>query len=262
MFLIDYNDSFSSFHFSESLHTSGFAFLKNHPVNLELVNKMYDKWSYFFYSEIDEKNKYIFDETNHDGFVSQDRSETAKGFSKKDEKEFYDVYNWGRCPEYLRDETIEFFKEMHNLATILVKWLDISNKDNFIDVNNSLLRPIYYPPTKSFVRAQEHGDINILTLLRATKEGGLQIRINNTWIDAPVDPSVMIINSGDMLNLLTNGSYPSGIHRVLGSSGKRISLPFFSHPYDELKLSEIHTALSFKNERFEDIGFKKNKDEM
>lgn len=262
MFLIDYNEMYSSFNFSESLHTSGFAILKNHPVNLDLINSVYDKWSYFFESEMDYKNKYIFDEIYHDGFVSQERSETAKGFLNKDEKEFYHVYRWGRCPEYLRNETIKLFEEMYSLATILVKWLNISNMDNIIDVNNSLLRPIYYPSTKSFVRAQEHGDINMLTLLPATKESGLQIKINDTWIDAPVDPSFMIINSGDMLSLFTNGYYPSGIHRVLGSNEKRISLPFFSHPYNELNLSEVHTALSFKIERFEDIGLKKNKDEM
>ena len=130
MFLIDYSDSLSKFYFSESLHSSGFAFLKNHPLNLDLIHSVYEKWSDFFESDLDYKNKYIFDETNHDGFVSQERSETAKGFSEKDEKEFYHVYNWGRCPEHLQDETIKLFKEMHNFASILVKWLDIPYKDN------------------------------------------------------------------------------------------------------------------------------------
>ncbi len=258
MFLIDYNDVLSMQHFSDSLHTSGFAFLKNHPVDLQTINDVYSSWSSFFDSELDHKNMYLFDEKNHDGFVSQERSETAKGFSEKDVKEFYHVYKDGRCPKYLRNETLKLFYEMQDFASTLVKWLKITDTYDILDVNNTLLRPIYYPPTQSFIRAQEHGDINLLTLLPATKESGLQVKLNNTWVDAPTDPSIIIVNSGDMLNLLTNGYYLSGIHRVIGSVEERISVPFFSHPYDNLQLSETHTTLSFKNERFKDIGLKKN----
>tara|TARA_B100000214_G_C23967954_1_gene628668 strand:- start:484 stop:1266 length:783 start_codon:yes stop_codon:yes gene_type:complete len=257
MNFIDYKGINFANELSASLHINGFALLKNHPLNPSKIQNMYNHWRHFFESDIQEKNMYSLDKKKYDGFVSTEQSETAKGFDKKDEKEFFHFFIWGKCPDKLRNITSDIFYDFYKFSLILVNHLETKcHKEirSIMDANESLLRPIYYPSSNSFIRAQEHGDINILTLLPATVEGGLQIKINNTWISAPIDPSILIINSGDMLSEITDNYYPSGIHRVLGSDKKRISLPFFSHPQNDAVLSSRYTASSYKKERFKDLG--------
>ena len=46
--------------FTQSLHQTGFSVLKNHPIDLSLINDVYEEWSMFFSREI--KNNYLFNE--------------------------------------------------------------------------------------------------------------------------------------------------------------------------------------------------------
>ena len=73
--------------FVMSLRETGFAVLENHPIKQKEVERIYTLWQDFFCGE--EKHGYAFDEKSHAGFVSSQRSETAKGYSLKDLKEFF-----------------------------------------------------------------------------------------------------------------------------------------------------------------------------
>jgi isopenicillin N synthase-like dioxygenase len=72
-----------------------------------------------------------------------------------------------------------------------------------------------------------HTDYECLTLLH-TRNSGLQVMTqNDRWIDVPVDPSVYVVNIGDMLEAWSNGILRSTPHRVLNLSPERFSLPYF-----------------------------------
>lgn len=77
----------------------------------------------------------------------------------------------------------------------------------------------------------EHTDYGLLTLLAQDKNGGLQVKTPNGWIEAPPIEGALVCNIGDMLDRLTGGVYRSTPHRVRNVSGKsRLSFPFFFDP--------------------------------
>ncbi|NMV12645.1 isopenicillin N synthase family oxygenase, partial [Vibrio parahaemolyticus] len=114
-------------------------------------------------------------------------------------------------------------------------------------INNSdktLLRVLHYPPMTGeeepgAIRAAAHEDINLLTVLPAANEPGLQVKSKEgDWIDVPCDFGNLIINIGDMLQEASGGYFPSTTHRVINPTGgrqekSRISLPLFLHPKPE-----------------------------
>ena len=81
------------------------------------------------------------------------------------------------------------------------------------------------------------------------------------WIDAPTDPSIIIVNVGDMLQEFTNGELKSTTHRVIntkeGENNPRYSLPFFFHPQASFRLSKRYTAGQYLDQRLKEIGLKK-----
>lgn len=123
-----------------------------------------------------------------------------------------------------------------------------------IDHGNSILRPLHYPPlaegAPAGVRSAAHEDINLITLMVASDEPGLEIlRRDGTWLPVEVAPGEVVVNVGDMLQRLTNHVLPSTTHRVVNPRGQattrsRYSLPFFLHPNPELLIETLPACVS------------------
>ena len=275
---VDYRDPDAARKFTESLHQTGFGVLTNHPLSQHLLNTIYQEW-YEFY-QTDAKNKYPFDAEKMDGYFSPKVSETAKGFSKRDLKEFYHIYPWGRVPSEVSNAAVEYYAEGSKLAAELLQWVEDHSpaeikakysmplSDMITDSDLTLLRVLHYPPLQGdeepdAVRAAAHGDINLLTVLPAATQAGLQVLgKDDAWHDVPCDFGMLIVNIGDMLDEASQGYYPSTIHRVLNPTGEeakksRISLPLFLHPRPDVVLSERHTSGSYLQERLRELGVKK-----
>ncbi|MEC9436707.1 MAG: 2OG-Fe(II) oxygenase family protein, partial [Candidatus Neomarinimicrobiota bacterium] len=131
---------------------------------------------------------------------------------------------------------------------------------------SNLFRIIHYPPIvdtieENALRAAAHEDINLITVLLAGSEPGLQAQdLNGNWHDISCDKNTIVVNSGDMLKLASNNYYPSTTHRVINpdpsSNVSRYSMPLFLHPRDEVVLNSEHTAGTYLNERLTEIGLK------
>jgi isopenicillin N synthase-like dioxygenase len=83
------------------------------------------------------------------------------------------------------------------------------------------------------VWAAEHGDINLITALPRATAPGLQVKVDDDWVDAVAPEGQVIINTGIMLERLTNGIIPIGRHRVVAApdyEGERYSVVQFCHP--------------------------------
>jgi isopenicillin N synthase-like dioxygenase len=102
----------------------------------------------------------------------------------------------------------------------------------------TLTRAIHYPPIQhapdsTHVWAGAHGDINLITALPRATAPGLQVLVDEHWVDAVAPDGQVIVNTGMMLERLTNGVIPTGVHRVVaapGYSGDRYSVVQFCHP--------------------------------
>jgi isopenicillin N synthase-like dioxygenase len=275
--VVDYTAPDAAEKFVKSLHETGFGVLINHPVKQSLVESIYKNWQAFFLTE--EKHSLAFDPIKQDGYFSTEISETAKGHSKKDIKEYFHIYPWGRIPAQLKDEILEYYQLTSQLAAELLDWVEVHSPiavadkysealSNMIkDTPNTLLRVLHYPPLTGgeeagAVRAAAHEDINLLTILPAANEPGLQVQQQDgEWIDVPSDFGNLIINIGDMLQEASAGYFPSTSHRVInptgqGSDKSRISLPLFLHPRSEVVLSDKHTQASYLLERLRELGVK------
>ena len=272
---IDYNDPSASSKLEKSLKSSGFAVLKNHPINVDLINKTYDDWESFFKGE--DKFNYLYNKKSQDGYFPF-LTENAKDSSIKDLKEFYHYYPWGKVPNHLEETTVALYNELVSLSSELLQWIEESCpsnvKENFSSSLNSMIsgstsnlfRIIHYPPIeknadKRAMRAAAHEDINLITVLLAGSEPGLQAKdVHEKWHDISCDKNMLIVNSGDMLNLASNGYYPSTTHRVINpkktKNVSRYSMPLFLHPRDEVVLNNVHTARTYLDERLKEIGLK------
>lgn len=110
--------------------------------------------------------------------------------------------------------------------------------DDMVPEGPTLTRAIRYPsmaelPAEGHVWAAEHGDINLITALPRATAPGLQVKVDGDWVDAVAPEGQVIINTGIMLERLTNGTVPIGWHRVVaapGYAGERYSVVQFCHP--------------------------------
>jgi len=272
--VVDYTAADAPQKFTESLRETGFAVLVDHPLPQQLVQRIYDEWLQFFDS--DDKFKYRFSDDNQDGYFGPDVSETAKGNTVRDLKEFFHVYPWGRYPTEVSDAALEYAEQAKVIANTLLGWVQDNTPPEVTKLfsrpldqmmegsTRTLLRVLRYPPLTGSeqpgaVRAASHEDINLLTVLPAANEPGLQVLDTaGNWHEVPCDFGSLVINCGDMLQLASGGYYPSTSHRVMNPTGEgakrsRLSLPLFLHPADDVVLAEGRTAFSFLQERIAEL---------
>ena len=272
---VDYTASDAGDRLARSLRETGFAVLANHPIRADRIDEAYALWGGFFAS--DSKLNYLRDYEKQDGYFPF-KSEHAKDAQKKDLKEFYHVYPWGRVPEGLEAFTRKLYADLTAIGIELLSWLDQLMPDEISASlsmplqemmqasQQSLLRILHYPPVSAeedaaAIRAAAHEDINLITLLLAGSQPGLQARDKQgQWHDVPCDPGMITINNGDMLSLATKGYFPSTTHRVINPDDKlnlsRYSMPMFLHPHPDVKLRQDFTAEAFLQERLKEIGLK------
>ncbi|MEZ5342368.1 MAG: 2-oxoglutarate and iron-dependent oxygenase domain-containing protein [Acidimicrobiales bacterium] len=108
------------------------------------------------------------------------------------------------------------------------QWFD----DNLVSDPTVLFRIFHYPPGDDATwGVGEHTDYGLLTVLAQDECGGLQVRLDDDWIDVPPEQGVFVCNLGDMIERLTEGRYRSTVHRVRNTSGRsRLSFPLFLDP--------------------------------
>lgn len=272
---VDFNASDAAQLFATSLKNTGFALIENAPLQQSVIDEAYRAWGEYFHSEA--KSEFLYSDETRDGYISTARSETAKGKTTKDLKEFYHYYQWGRCPEQLKVLTEALYQQMNAFAETLLAWVEQEMPENLRkalseplsqmvkDSPMTLLRFIHYPPLTGdedpdAVRAAAHEDINLITILPAATADGLQVQtMDGDWVDVDCNQDRIVINTGDMLSECTEGYYRATPHRVINPTGdaakeSRLSMPLFLHPREDVQLSDRHTAKSYLAERLRELG--------
>ena len=281
----------------------GFVAVKNHGIPSELIADLYKCVQQFFSLPSEKKKNFEDPElAGQRGYTSFGK-EHAKGSDAPDLKEFF---QYGQIvpgnhslkkeyPDNVKVDDIPGFNETFYKAyrafeksgksllqaIALYLLLDENYFDDFIEEGNSILRAIHYPPItsepKSAIRAEQHEDINLITLLVGASADGLQILTKrNEWIGVTSLPDQIVVNVGDMLQRLTNNKLKSTTHRVVNPAQElwhtsRFSIPFFLHPKSAMSLAALEscvdekhvkdyddiTAGDYLDERLREIGLKK-----
>ncbi|MDO8422770.1 MAG: 2-oxoglutarate and iron-dependent oxygenase domain-containing protein [Parvibaculum sp.] len=141
----------------------------------------------------------------------------------------------------LRDAVLDYLAALTRTAHALMEGVALALgleqryfADHYTADPTILFRIFHYPPSAGGDEewgVGEHTDYGLLTLLAQDRIGGLQVKTQCGWIDAPPIDNTFVCNIGDMLDHLTGGIYRSTPHRVRNASGKgRLSFPFFFDP--------------------------------
>jgi len=124
--------------------------------------------------------------------------------------------------------------------------------------SDTILRVIHYPPIPpdahpASLRAAAHEDINFITLLCEATADGLELcQRDGTWLPIRAVPGQIIVDSGDMLQQLTNGWLKSTTHRVVNAADdrdRRFSMPFFVHPRATVDLTPLARCVAHIGEQ-------------
>ncbi len=281
----------------------GFVAVKNHGISDALIADLYKYVQQFFSLPLEQKGKYeIPGLAGQRGYTSFGK-EHAKGSDAPDLKEFFqygqivpqDHPLKAEYPDNVKVDEVEGFNETlfsayrafekcgQSLLRAIALFVHLNENyfDEYISEGNSIVRAIHYPPItvepKSAIRAEQHEDINLITLLVGASAGGLEILTrNNEWVAVTSLPDQIVVNVGDMLQRLTNNQFKSTTHRVVNPPRalwhtSRFSIPFFLHPKSSMSLAclpecidEKHpkqyediTAGDYLDERLKEIGLKK-----
>ncbi|MBA9078525.1 MULTISPECIES: isopenicillin N synthase family dioxygenase [Rufibacter] len=290
----------------EAYQNIGFVAIKNHGLSDDLTKRLYASTQEFFGLPDEVKSKYeIPGLAGQRGYVGKGK-EHAKGRNTGDLKEFYHVGQMVTDNDPIKDEypenvwpaEVEDFQPAtstayklleeagKNMLRAIALYLELPENyfDDKVHNGNSILRAIHYFPIEDpdsvpadAVRAAEHGDINLITLLMGASADGLQVlRRDGKWIPITALPEQIVVNVGDMLSRHTNNKLKSTIHRVVNPprelmNTSRYSIPFFMHPRSEMDLTCLEscidaqnpkqfpdiTAGDFLNERLVELGLKK-----
>ncbi len=265
----------------------GFVALKNHRLSDELVEGLYREVQAFFAMDTAVKEKYeiegIAGQRGYTGFGK----EHAKGRNTGDLKEFWHFGQYVEdedpiASEYPANVAVDELPRFTSIGKEAYQTLEATGRDmlralaiyldldeNYFDPHihngNSILRPIHYPPIteepKDAVRAAEHEDINLITLLMGASAEGLEV-LNKAgeWVPVTALPGQIIVNVGDMLQRHSNNKLRSTTHRVVNPPKEkwhesRFSIPFFLHPRSEMPLDCLATCIDEQHpKQYEDIS--------
>jgi isopenicillin N synthase-like dioxygenase len=239
----------------------GFVIIRNHGIDKSVIDQCLDGFRRFFALPVETKMRYKIPNGGGARGYTPFGVETAKDSRYHDLKEFWHVgrelpsghpFNAVMAPNVwvdeipgFRESTLSLYRSFDALGLRLLAAIARSVElppdffDDKVQLGNSVLRVIHYPPlppepTPS-VRAGAHEDINVITLLLGAEEPGLEVLTRRgRWLPINPPPDSLVCNVGDMLQRLTNKHLRSTTHRVTNppherATKARYSLPFFLH---------------------------------
>ncbi|CAN1311993.1 1-aminocyclopropane-1-carboxylate oxidase homolog 1 [Linum perenne] len=222
----------------------GFFQIVNHGVPEKIQEEMMARTQEFFEQDVEEKKKYMGDDMTKKVVYSSNFDLYKSVCASWKDIIIYnltpDPVQPEEFPECFRESVPEYAAEMMKLGELLFELLSESlglDKNHLKDIDcmeGFGLGCHYCPPCPQpelTVGAVPHADISFLNIIQQDQIGGLQVLRRGSWIDVPFVPGAMVVNNGDMFQLISNDRVKSTLHRVISKkTGPRISIPsFFGH---------------------------------
>ncbi|XP_024980065.1 1-aminocyclopropane-1-carboxylate oxidase homolog 1-like isoform X2 [Cynara cardunculus var. scolymus] len=193
----------------EASRTWGFFQVINHGIPVSVMREMKDGVLRFFNQDHDLKKEWMAP----------------------------DPPNLHELPPPFRDILIEYSDQVTELGFLLFKLISEalgldSNYLKEIGCADGLATICHYypvsPQPELTIGAQKHADNGFLTVLLQDHIGGLQFLHRNQWLNVPFVPGALLVNIGDLLQLVSNDEFVSREHRVVSNGvSPRVSVACF-----------------------------------
>ncbi|KAL8515760.1 hypothetical protein ACS0TY_014447 [Phlomoides rotata] len=228
--------------------TWGFFQVVNHGIPSEVVDGMIDGVERFNDMDVEQKKKYysrdhtrsVRYDSSYDLFTSRTASwRDTLTISFNSGTESQDPHD---LPPTCRESVMEYSKNMEVLGNSVLGLLsealglETAHLKNMECCRGHRLCSHYYPACplpELAIGTTKHSDVGFFTILVQNQIcSGLQVLYEGQWIDIHPIPGALVVNIGDLLQLVSNGIFKSNEHRAKANEiGPRISVAcFFSGP--------------------------------
>nr|XP_043634359.1 1-aminocyclopropane-1-carboxylate oxidase homolog 1-like [Erigeron canadensis] len=225
----------------EASETWGFFQVINHDIPTSLLEETIDCIRMFHEQESEVKMKlYSRERMNKVRFDSNIDLYQSRAANWRDTLTISMVVgdlDPNEVPAVCRETMLEYIKEVTKLGGSLLELLSeaLNVEPNYLQdmgcAHGRIFACQYYPPCPEpelTLGASKHTDAAFLTLLLQDQIGGLQVRHRDQWADVPPIAGALVVNIGDLLQIVSNDKFKSVNHRVLANhNGPRMSLASF-----------------------------------
>ncbi|KAM3281512.1 1-aminocyclopropane-1-carboxylate oxidase 4 isoform X1 [Capsicum chacoense] len=225
--------------------TLGFFQIINHSVHVQAINKVVNSIKAFNEQEDEVKMKYYSrDMSRGVAYSTNFDLYNSKAASWRDTLQLKlapTPPEWEHVPEVCREAAAEWDKEAvkigEELMGLLCEGLGVK-EDRLKELScldARVMAAHYYPycPQPELTKGlTPHTDPGVLTVLVQNEMTGLQVKFEEDWVDLEPIPGAIVINIGDILQIISNDEYKSVEHRVLANRFQepRVSVAIFFNP--------------------------------
>ncbi|KAI9162023.1 hypothetical protein LWI28_023016 [Acer negundo] len=259
--------------------TLGFFQVVNHGMPIELLEKLKDT-AHMFFGQAPEKKAVYLKGASPSPLVKYGTSfvpEKEKALEWKDYISMTytdDVEALQQWPQECKEVLLEYLKTsvmmVRKLLEVLMENLGVKPDHSKIDalIGSKMVNMNFYPTCPDpglTVGVGRHSDLGALTVLLQDGIGGLYVKVEDDienvgkkgeWMEIPPVDGAIVINVGDALQIISNGTYKSAEHRVRTTSTKsRVSIPVFTMPKPSEKIGPLPELVERDGARFRELVF-------
>ncbi|KAG1363190.1 S-norcoclaurine synthase 1 [Cocos nucifera] len=252
----------------------GFFQIINHGIATEVLQNVKCAAAKFFELPLEEKKKYSMAMNDIQGYGQ------VYVVSEKQKLDWADVLvmvvyptrfrkleYWPMTPPDFINAVEVYSMEANRVGQEIFASLSLlmgMENDDLLKLHNELMQALrinYYPTCcrpDQVIGVSPHSDTSTLTvLLQDDSVTGLQIWHSSGWVPVEPLPDALVLNVGDVIEVLSNGRYKSIEHRAMTNENKaRISIASFLCPNDDVEIEPLKSTIdSQQNVRYKKIRY-------
>ncbi|XP_074284787.1 1-aminocyclopropane-1-carboxylate oxidase homolog 1-like [Silene latifolia] len=220
----------------------GFFQVINHGIPLEVLDNTIEGVRNLNEQDIEVKKEFYSTDSKQVVYMGEYELDKTQAVDWRDSltinKAQIDHLDPQLLPSICRNEILDHIKHVlklgNNILELLLEALGLKPESIMKELECDkgwACRYHYYPACPQPELALgilKHTDGSFLTVLLQDQLSGLQVLYDNQWVEVRPVPGALVINIGDLFQILSNDKFKSVCHRVRSNRvGPRISAAFF-----------------------------------